>query len=169
MQSEPMIDLVVPSEWNRIDAVRSVTDHVMHAVARVAPTEFARSLGMVASELMENAVKYGKEGEDVSFRMQQQGPSMLISVTNMSDPTRSPPSRLHARVAWLASFETALEAYRASIGKLDEDDTVGGAGLGLARILFEGECTLHCQLHDDGRVSMEARHVWDSQPEPNPQ
>lgn len=168
MTNETMIDLVVPSEWDRIHAVRSVIGHVVHAVAHV-PMDLAQALAMVASELMENAVKYGKEGEAISFRMQQAGGEVWLAVTNKPDPVRSPPARLHTRVAWLASFPTALDAYRASIAKLDDDESLGGAGLGLARILFEGECKLRCELQQDGSVQMEARRAWDdSSSKPGP-
>jgi hypothetical protein len=155
------IEMLVPPEWDRVELVRTVTDGLVRTVGPAAAADVAERLAIVAGELMENAVKYGKAGEAVAFQLRREGSAIVLSVTSVDDPLTGSSARLKARVDWLATFESALDAYHATIERLDSDAAVvDGAGLGLARILFEGECRLSCDLHQDGRVSMEATREW---------
>jgi hypothetical protein len=160
-EREIWVEMRVPPEWSRVDTVRAVTEGLVRAVGPTAADDLAERLAIVAGELMENAVKYGKAGELVAFQLHRDGQAIVLSVTSVADPATSSSARLKARVEWLATFDTALAAYHATIERLDSDAAaVDGAGLGLARILFEGECRLTCELREDGRVSMQARREW---------
>jgi hypothetical protein len=155
------IEMLVPPEWPRVDTVRTLTDALVRAVGPSAAEDLAERLSIVAGELMENAVKYGKAGESVAFQLRRDGSAIVLSVTSVVDPATESSARLKARVDWLSSFASGLAAYHATIERLDSDSSaVDGAGLGLARILFEGECRLSCEVRHDGRVSMEATRDW---------
>ncbi len=157
MNAELRIELLVPSEWSRVEAVRQATDLAVRSVSRFAPEELATSLSIVAGELMENAVKYGRADRAVAFAMRREPDRVVVMVTNVVDDANASAERLKRRVDWLSSFESPRAAFLASIEGLDAET---GSGLGLARIMNEGECHLSCAIDANGFVTVEASRAW---------
>ena len=58
MSSCLAIELCIPPDWERIEAVRSAVAACFAAVTRDA--EVDQALAMVCAELLENALKYGR-------------------------------------------------------------------------------------------------------------
>src|SRR5438067_13588872 len=91
------IEMLVPPEWSRVDTVRTLTDALVRAVGPSAAEDLAERLSIVAGELMENAVKYGKPGESVAFQLRRDGSAIVLSVTSVVDPETGSSGKLKAR------------------------------------------------------------------------
>lgn len=162
--SDLSIELRVPPDWSRVESVRQATDLLVRSIARTAPEDLAAALSIVAGELMENAIKYGREGTSVEFTIVREPGIVRVSVANDVDRERGSVAMLKRRIDWLATYESPLAAYHASIAALDRGAEVEGTGLGLARILYEGECRLFCEIESGDRIRIEAVRDWPEAP-----
>ncbi len=140
--------------------------------ARVACDQFLRGLGledsaldslcMIASELLENAVKYGdfsRENEKIPFCIHADLDSVLIEAwsplqsAGMSEKLK----RLDSIIQWIRSFQSPFQAYLERLklvaGQPLEDNE---SGLGLVRIAYEGEAILDFYVNENDRLYISA-------------
>jgi len=104
----------------------------------------ADGLAMAAAELVENAVKYGewRGGGTVGVVLVVEEQAARVAVENpLTDA-----ARLEAHLAWLRSFPSAQEAYRARIRQIAESNDATRGGLGLVRVAAEAGCTVEQRL-----------------------
>ena len=145
------IEVPVQRNWRNIELLRT---SVLNCLATVFHShDYCQTVSMIASELLENAVKYG-EWEDRdrnSFRLRVDGDDggVQVEVCNPVDPA-SP--ELEAVLATVAAIQehSAPEVYRqrlATIAAQGPDEQA--SGLGLVRIAYEGECRLEAQVEGD--------------------
>jgi hypothetical protein len=146
------LDLAIPPEWGRIDQVREAVSHCITAV--YADRDLRDALAMVASELLENAFKYGKQAE-VKITVRETAGRVVVTVTNEVDEGTPHPEALEQRVAWVKQFGDPRRAYQAAIERAYTDEA-DASGLGLARISYEGGCNLDCDTATAGRVTVRA-------------
>jgi len=147
------LDLAIPPEWGRIDQVREAVSHCVNAV--YANRDLRDALAMVASELLENAFKYGKQGPDVNITVREDAGRVVVTVTNAVDEGTPHAEALEERVAWVKHFGDPERAYQAALERAYTDES-DASGLGLARISYEGGCLLDCDTSTAGMVTVRA-------------
>ena len=156
MRQRLLLQLVLPSDWERIDSVREAVSRC--ALAVYGDEELRDELAMVAAELLENAMKYGASGSDVQLVIGEAEGALQVTVTNAVEPGSPHLVALRKRVEWLRSYADPAEAYQQAISEIYGGDAQDG-GLGLVRIAYEGCCTVACDLTQTGAVSVHARRA----------
>jgi hypothetical protein len=166
------VELSVAPVWSRVPNVRDSLTHAARAVGLVEDGAYA--VGMVVSELLENAIKYGTYAEGVAIQVVVHlaaGVARVV-VTNPVDPSSAHPHRLRAAVARLGEVTSPLEAYvsrvteileepahsqvKPSAGALAHEDS----GLGIFRVAHEAESTVSLRFLAEGSVEVSASMQW---------
>jgi hypothetical protein len=145
-----LIDLPVQNEWENVDLLRTSVLNCFTAIFK--NMEGCHSFATVASELMENAIKYGAwENADSHLRLRVWGDAYeaFVQVENPVEPSSDGVRELTETIAWLGGFATPEEAYRARMLEVAQSPR-GVTKLGLARIVYEGRCKLSAVI--DGQV-----------------
>jgi hypothetical protein len=147
----------VPAEWPRIRALRTRIGEAMLGY----PEEVRRAAMMTASELMENAIKYGEEeaeGEPaIHFSLVVDGEHLKIEVKNRSTSAEGI-GHLCACVDQIARAPDRGALYQARMDQLQPSDVRGGR-LGLYRIAFEGGFDVQCTWVEDVVTVLAARKI----------
>ena len=155
-----LIDLPVRNRWDNVDRLRTSVVNCFTAIFR-DPGDHDRqedwfSFATVASELMENAIKYGvwSDGEEhLHLRVWGDSHRAHVQVENPVDPSVAGASacvdELMATLRWLNDFDNPEDAYKARILEVAAAPS-GTTKLGLARIAYEGRCKLNAEI--DGRT-----------------
>jgi hypothetical protein len=148
-------DLKFASDWSVIDPARELVSAIV--TARLADREVASQVGVVAYELMENAMKYSSDATaHVQLEVTPSGEVQLI----VENPIRSQDvPHLLAEVSAASQAGDPLAFYQCKmVESLSRTD--GGSGLGLARIRFESRMSLSCAVADGlARVSCVHAHL----------
>ncbi len=157
MSSCLAIELCIPPDWERIEAVRSAVAACFAAVTRDA--EVDQALAMVCAELLENALKYGRaQTQGVHLSVAEAKGEVLITVTNEIEPGSPHATMLQAKLGWLRGFGDSAEAYVAAMSEIYARNDEREGGLGLVRIVHEGGCALECDVAQE-HVTMRARRA----------
>jgi len=137
------IDLPVRNEWRHVELLRSSVESCFQAV--FADLDGKNAISMVVGELLENALKYGNwdsEADRGSFRLRVEGDHhrAVVIVQNPVVPGDACVTEVLDTLAWIRSFRTAAEAYRARLLAIAGAPDVGASKLGLVRVAYEGNC-----------------------------
>jgi len=162
MSRQILLELVIRTDWNRIDSVRQAVSHCVAAV--FGDVELKDSLPMVSAELLENAFKYGLPDEDVTLSLVSDANEVVLTITNaVAAGSRHLPV-LKARLSWLMQFGDPFVAYTAALQQVYDGSGPDApeSGLGLVRIYYEGRCRLVCDTSHAGRVSISAKRSRDA-------
>jgi hypothetical protein len=146
------MDLSIPAEWNRIEPVREAV--ARWVLATVGDEEITDALSMVCTELLGNAVKYGKP-DGVQLSIVRRNGEIEIAIVNEVSVDSAHLTRLQQQLEWMKGFPDPTAAYLAAMAKVSEDDSADG-GLGLVRVEYEGGCKLSAHVRD-GQITMRAR------------
>jgi hypothetical protein len=134
------IELVFAVAWEHIDAIRKLVAIAVRA-AYAGVDGLDEAVAMVSAELLENAVKYGAEGDaDVRFALTGDGERLEIQVSNRAGGDLGHVDRLRDRLAWLEGFPTPADAYLAAFEERYQGASGRTSGLGLVRVAHEGGC-----------------------------
>ncbi|MCC6557293.1 MAG: hypothetical protein IT372_30445 [Polyangiaceae bacterium] len=143
------LELPISQRWQNIDALhRTIAGSTEDLLD---DPRISQTLAMVASELIENAVKYGAwsrsraAGVVVQRRETPTGDVIEIEVTN---PVHGAGDFLavQSTLDWIASFPSPREAYISRIRQLAEDVEIEQSRLGLVRVAYEGGCQVRAEL-----------------------
>jgi two-component sensor histidine kinase len=133
------------------DLVSSVRRFITDFYDRVfADPDLSSRLGMASHELLENAVKYSTDQNSriaIQISEGKDQRSLIIKTWN-----RTTPEHLRTVQSILKRINEASSPkafYRELILSTADDDTGESAGLGLARIVGEGDMTLTCDVQGD--------------------
>jgi hypothetical protein len=146
-----LIDIPVGNDWSKVDRLR---DSVLNCVSSVyGDMDGCQTLAIVAGELLENALKYGKwETARRPFRLRACGFERKVELT-VEHPvdTESPHlAELLETLKWIRGFSSPEEAYRTRLLQVAQR---GGedheSKLGLCRIAYESHCRLESELNGD--------------------
>ena len=167
------IDLPVRNEWRNIERLRTLVQRCSQAAC--ASGELGETLAMVTGELLENALKYGAgarvdairllvSGDLEDVRITVKNPIQLLPGASAADAAPAavddaPLAELLRTIAWIESFDTPADAYRARLLEIAScgDDWERASGkLGLLRVAYEGSCALSARI-DAGILSVTAR------------
>jgi hypothetical protein len=141
------IDLPIQSEWPNVELVRNAILGCFRAT--FAHLECCERMAMIAGELMENAIKYGRwSDQQHQLRLHLRGDQseVEIAVEAPVDPTSPRVTELFATLDWMEGFPTAAAAYQARVLAIAENPHHTGSKLGLVRIAHEGGCHLRAEL-----------------------
>jgi hypothetical protein len=143
------LTISIAPEWERIEQTRqAVSDGLRAALCDV---EISETVAMVVAELLENAVKYRTQpNETVRVQIACQTGRVVASVTNPIDSSGA--QALIERIAWLNGFSDPAAAFAASL----RNSTRTSCGIGLARVLYEGDCRLECDTSEAGVITVRA-------------
>jgi hypothetical protein len=146
-----LIDLPVQNEWSNVDLVRTSVLGCFTAI--FTEVEDCQTFATVASELMENAIKYGDWDDDgprhLHLRVWGDARTAHVQVEQPIAEGAANVRELFATIAWLNGFADVGEAYRLRLLEI-AGEPVGATKLGLARIAYEGRCKLAAEI--DGRT-----------------
>jgi hypothetical protein len=138
----------VTNAWANIELLRQA---VIASARAVFDDDTSVSIGTVASELMENAVKYGVwAGATVqTMRVAVRGREKVIEVEVEAPSSEEAAASLERHLAWMRSFASAEQAYQARIVELATAPADKRSSMGLVRIAVEGPCSIEAELTAD--------------------
>jgi hypothetical protein len=146
------LELPIDSSWSSIDLLhRRVTSG---AEAVLSDLQLCQTIAMVASELVENVVKYSDWSRPdlatvaISARATPEGDVIDVEVTNPIDGMADFEA-IRVTLDWIASFPTPRDAYIARVRRLAEEDEAVHSQLGLVRVAYEGGCQIEATLLPD--------------------
>ncbi len=150
------IRVPIGQDWRNVELLRTSILSCLAAVFR--DTDFCQSVGMIAGELIENAIKYGKwsNSDPGSFNVNVQGNSERVAV-EVCNPVPSVDNFRNVRqtLERLRSYPSPRDAY---LERLREVASARGgeSGLGLLRIAYEGSCDLEATCEEDRLLRVRA-------------
>jgi hypothetical protein len=159
--TRPAIYLELPlrQDWEAIGPLRD------SLAARLMPVlgdpDQSRVLAMVASELLENAVKFGCwserdcQGGKATLRIVAGGQAVSVTVTNPIDRERPGVLLLFERLRELETTRPAA-AYQRRLRALMKDPEADPSGLGLVRMAYEAGCRLSAHVSAGGVLHVQA-------------
>jgi hypothetical protein len=147
---EYRIELPIRNEWENVDLIR--TSILNCCTAIFSEVDGASSaVAIIAAELLENAMKYGDwntAGSALHLRMWGNAKETRVEVENPIDTGSSNVDELLKTIDWLNTFPSAEEGYRARLKEVASSPP-GVSKLGLARIAYEGNCSLRAEIDGD--------------------
>jgi two-component sensor histidine kinase len=167
------LELSVAPVWGRVRDVRESLLRAARAVGLGEDRSYA--IGLVVSELLENAVKYGSFSGSADETIQvvahiASGVARVV-VTSPVDASSHHPQRLRSAVSRLAD-SSPLDAYVHRVSEiLDEppasqvNPTASGheeSGLGIFRVAHEAESVVSLRFLEGGSVEVTAAMRWAS-------
>ncbi len=152
-----VLDMRFPPQWARIDRVSCAVGDCVAAV--FAELDVREALRMTCSELLENAIKYGRDGASIRLSVFDGDDDIVIEVSNRVDG-RASIDAVQGRIAWIDEHKSAEQAYAAALLEVAQrpDEEQGDGGLGLVRIAYEGGCRLTADSTEDDLLTIRASH-----------
>ena len=149
----------LPPDW---DTAKRLWDESRHFFSEHGlDTDESYGLAMTASELLENAIKYGdwKRAPDERIALRAEVHGRIASV-EVEGPVADDPDalrRLDEQIQWVRGFQSPFDAYVVRLKQLSSQTwREGESGLGLIRIAYEARCILDFYVTPGGRLSMSA-------------
>jgi hypothetical protein len=155
------LDLPVRNEWRNVELLRTSVENCFQAV--FSDLDGKSAISMVTGELLENALKYGDWDSEESrraFRLRVDGDRTraVVTVQNPIKPGDPGLREVLDTVAWIRTFKTPGDAYRArllEIAQSAEGDDAPSR-LGLVRVAYEGNCSVEATV-DGATLTVTAR------------
>jgi len=155
-----VLQLQLRPDWGEIERAREECRTFLEGLGSNEETNDA--LVMIASEILENAIKYGHFASDKSeftFKIEAGRDGMLVQAWSPIPTTGITENlkRLDSIVQWIRSFQSPFQAYLERLklvaGQPLEDNE---SGLGLIRIAYEGEAILDFYVNEDNILFISA-------------
>jgi hypothetical protein len=149
------IRLSLAPEWPKADAVAVLAKTA--TAAAYAHAELSEDVGVVAGELMENAVKYGdwSSTAPLTFSFVSDSDKLQIEVSCPCDTTSLHYGRLMASLR-IIEKANARDSYLERFAQIVRDPNERG-GLGLLRLAHGANCRLSARLAEDDRLHVRAQ------------
>jgi two-component sensor histidine kinase len=146
MQTGLSIEVALKPQLDQVWAVRQLLEVYYKPI--LGDPDLVSRLGIAAHELLENAAKYGGDGESrVRIEIEKGGPRDLLCVSVRNPIRASYVDELRDVFDEMTRTQDAYAFYQARIAraaKLKE-----GSGLGLARICAEAEMSLSMEVVEE--------------------
>lgn len=149
----------VGPQWNNIELLRTAVRNGAQAV--FGEGDVSEVVGMITSELMENAVKYGdwRAPDRIWLRVAVVSYRRFVRI-EVECPIEAGSEHLeHLRemLRWIDSFPSPQEAFLARMHEIAErGDKDGESGMGLVRVACEGPCRFDTSLGEGGVLTVRA-------------
>jgi len=119
------------------------------------------ALTMAASELLENAVKYGDwnraPDDSIALTIDVAPRSVTVEVQCPTADDVRALRKLDEQIQWIRGFQSPFEAYVERLKLVSaRGHDLGESGLGLIRIAYEGRCVVDFYVTPDSRLAMSA-------------
>jgi hypothetical protein len=150
------IDISIQPVWTIVRQIRQEVDRGLTKYTH----DVRAAAVMTASELVENAVKYGEavpRAERISFALVACDDAVRIEVANGTTNTAAV-AQLRARIDAVARTENRTQLYLGRLEQLLVSPSESG-GLGLYRIAFEGAFDLSCSYEEQVMTVTAVRRV----------
>lgn len=158
------LELRLPFHWDAIEPARQSIAFALQA--RFADPVLAEKLSMAASELLENAIKYGADSP-VDLMLHQRAKHLWLSVENTVAPESAALPALIERIDYIRQCRDARAAYVQAMTQIYEQGVASMSStqstLGLLRIAAEGSCELSYATGEAGRVRVQAAYALPEQ------
>ncbi len=135
--------------WLYVDALRDFCG--FFAKSSFEDERLGQRVGLVVHELVENAIRYGDEGE-LELRIERNGASVSVLVANTATDDRA--ARLREVFQNLTS-QSPVDAYQTALQRAPRLPQTE-SGLGLPRVRYEGQVELSLDT-TPGRVCIIAQ------------
>lgn len=145
-----LVHLRLKPLWMYVDTVREFCD--FFARASFEKEEVGQRVGLVVHELMENAIRYGSEDDDLDLSIERNEGVVVVRVANTASEASA--RGLQEVFAALHTLPPC-DAYVYALQNVSQR-AAHESGLGLARVRFEGQVDLGLQV-SPGRVCITAR------------
>ncbi len=153
------LELPLQPEWQNVDLLRLAILNCLSAV--FGDPDLSESVGIVTSELLENAIKYGDwtQGQARFLLLTVCGGGHEVKVEVSSPIQDGSPhlARIASTLDWIAHFPSAREAYIARMRAIaDQPEKTGESKMGLVRIAYEGPCAIEAEAAANGVMQVRA-------------
>lgn len=152
------VELSIAPRWGEIEGVRIAVLDAVEGFFGDGRRELGEAMAMIASELVENAVKYGDQAKTSEVRIKvavENKTRITITVASKVAGGGEHLRRLEDTIAWIESFSQPKYAYEERVRVVAMEHTHGGVGL--VRIAYEGQSKLHARV-EKGVLYVEATH-----------
>ncbi|HSN92882.1 MAG TPA: hypothetical protein VLS93_16750 [Anaeromyxobacteraceae bacterium] len=148
-------ELPVPERWDGVDHLRASVLSGLRAAFPGLPG--LEPIAMVAGELIENAVKFGKWSDPARavLGVSVSGDPGRVEIV-VSNPTDLDDPNLKSLVAELGRIQHAPSPQEAYLDKVRKIALAGMGGLGLSRVAHEGGCDLFAEVTPDKTLRVKA-------------
>jgi hypothetical protein len=153
------LELPLQPEWQNVDLLRLAILNCLSAV--FGDPDLSESVGIVTSELLENAIKYGDwaqaRGRFLLLNVRGGGSVVKVEVSSPIDDGSPHVTRIQSTIDWIRGFPSAREAYIARMRDIAEHgEKSGESKMGLVRIAYEGPCAIEADFRPDGVMRVKA-------------
>jgi hypothetical protein len=146
------LDLTIWRELGTVSVIRRFIEELYEQI--FDDLDVVSRIALVAHELLENAVKYSRAGSArIQIRVEEHGADRRISIQVSNDATPDNLATLRAAMAEMDAAEDPMLHYQILMRR--NSKRRDGSGLGLARVVAEGETTLGLIIEDE-RASLRA-------------
>ena len=156
----PELSLHIPPDWEQVSVVRRKTAAFLGGLD--IPRDVVDAISMVATELTENATKYGAfDDRDprILVRVALAPRQVTVEVTNPvnADDSSVDLVRLDRMVQWIRGFQDPFEAYIQRLKELSSENLSSTESrLWLVRIAYEGQSVLDFYVNEDNVLAVSA-------------
>jgi hypothetical protein len=141
--------IVMTPIWSIVRSIRNRLREVLSEDYE----QVASAVSTAASELIENAIKYGTSEIEISCELEH--PHIVVSVSNLSEDNDIDDLKKH--IERIKAADDPFELYVQQLQRLmDQEDTNTKTQIGLYKLVCEGEFSLDFEA-SDGRVTVKAR------------
>jgi hypothetical protein len=139
-------------KWRGIELLRNSIDGILEAGQ--IDSDMREAISMVSTELMDNGYKHGLcEDTPINYELDILDGRVAVSVSNhFSQATEQNIEALNKAIAWIETYDNPLDAYIQKMKSLYNEEEPGASGLGLVRIVYEGQCSLSCQVDPENEL-----------------
>ena len=150
------IELEIPPLWDTINSIRSKIAQDKRIT--IHGEDLINATLMVASELLENAVKYGYHNDTaqgVNFNLHVEDNLIAIEVLNAVAPEFDI-KVVSEKIDGIKNSNDPAALYTDKLLEIASNPKKGESGLGLLRIAYEGEFSLDYEFNN-GLLSIKAK------------
>ena len=153
------LELPLQPEWQNVDLLRLAILNCLSAV--FGDPELSESVGIVTSELLENAIKYGDWSRaacrTLLLHVRGVGSEVRVEVASPLHEGSKHLERLRETIAWIHGFPSPRDAYIARMRAIaEQQEKTGESKMGLVRIAYEGPCAIGAADEGDGLLRVRA-------------
>ena len=145
------LEIQITPEWHKIDEVRNNIYTFLNK--NNISDDKVYSIGMIASELLENAIKYGNTALQVNLLLEIEVGKKEITVelkNKINETDKYNIHKLDQTLQWFRGFQSPFEAYIEKLKEISARDLEDReSGLGLVRIAYEGQGNIDFYLDEN--------------------